>query len=110
MCHISNSDDNDNAENLIRKLSPFYMIPEDLGVIKLEDACFHCISGTYKTSENVLLQSCHRVLKALLCKDQADEFFLTLHGGRERINHSQALSLLQCTQRLLEGSPQLSVT
>lgn len=96
---LATVDDNDNAENLIRKLSPLDMIPEDLGVIKLEEP-----------SENVLLQSCHRALKALLCKDQADEFFLTLHGGHERINHSQALSLLHCTQRLLEGSPQLSVT
>lgn len=45
MCYISNSDDNDNAENLIRKLSSFYTIPEDLDMIKLEDTCFYCILG-----------------------------------------------------------------
>lgn len=32
-------------KNVIRKLSSIYMNPEDFGVIKLEDACFHCISG-----------------------------------------------------------------
>lgn len=101
MCYISNSNDNDNAGNLIRKLSSFYMIPKDLGMIKLEDACCYCILGPLQcvsSSENILLQSCHCVLKALLCKEQAEEFFLTLHRTCESINHRQALSLLQCTQ------------